>query len=47
MASTDVYSKEEGQIILMVQILLNTNVQDSNTENNSNEAENIVLHHKD
>ena len=47
MASTDVYSEEEGQIILMVQILLNTNVQDSNTENNSNEAENIVLHHKD
>ena len=47
MASTDVYSEEKGQNILMVQILLNTNVQDSNTENNSNEAENIVLYHKD
>ena len=47
MGSTDVYSEEKEQNILMVQILLNTNVQDSNTENNSNKAENIVLHHKD
>ena len=34
-------------IILMKQILSNTNMQVINIENIKNEAENIVLHHED